>query len=254
MTEPAAGHEEWPDYEGPEGARLRAEASALGARRSALFDEATAKRNAGDVAAANALVREAQEAGREMEARNAAAAEAIARYNNEAKGKGDDFLDLHGLREAEAVALLRQRLARLRAKPAGTVTALELIPGAGHHSAPGKQKLMAAAQAVLKEEQLSYKELTVGSMMVEVVGTGEAAKAAPVEEAKKPEAAEERVKPAAEAAPKKDVKKPEAAADAVKPAAEAGPKERTKKSEADASKEKKKKEKKSKICKCCSIM
>lgn len=58
--------QENPDYEGPVGARLRREANALGDKRGRLFDEATAKRNAGDHAAANELVKEGKKAGEDM--------------------------------------------------------------------------------------------------------------------------------------------------------------------------------------------
>ncbi|KEG07143.1 Smr domain containing protein, partial [Trypanosoma grayi] len=109
--------QENPDYEGPVGARLRKEANALGDKRSKLFDEATAKRNAGDHEAANALAQEAKDAGTKMEEKHREAAAAIARYNNEEKGKGDEYFDMHGLHKEEAMTELQSRLERLRARP-----------------------------------------------------------------------------------------------------------------------------------------
>ncbi|ESL10297.1 hypothetical protein TRSC58_01973 [Trypanosoma rangeli SC58] len=167
--------QENPDYEGAVGARLRKKADALATKRAELFDKATAKRNAGDVEAANKLVEEAQEAGRQMDEKNKAAAAAIAEHNNEAKGKGDNYFDMHGLRKEEAMSMLQSCVERLKAKPNGTVTELQLIPGAGHHSAPGKQALKAATEAYLNAEGIPFKAVSAGSLMASVTGTGEAA-------------------------------------------------------------------------------
>ncbi|EKF38257.1 hypothetical protein MOQ_001543 [Trypanosoma cruzi marinkellei] len=172
--------QEKPDYEGPVGAKLRREADVLGARRSKLFDEATARRNEGDAQAAHKLVEEAKEVGRQMEEKNKEAAAAIAHYNNEGKGKGDDYFDMHGLRKEEAMTMLQSRVQRLRAKPSGIVTEFEVITGAGHHSAPGKKQLLKAATVTyLKAENIPFTEVSAGSLMATVIGTGEAAVAAP---------------------------------------------------------------------------
>lgn len=164
--------QENPDYEGPEGARLRQEANALGDKRSKLFDEATSRRSAGDHDGANRLAEEAKRAGEEMHARNKEAAVAIAKFNNEDKGKGDDYFDMHGLREEEAMELLKERLAVLEAKPRGTVTDFEVIPGAGHHSAPGGQKLKGATEALLKEKGYAYESVSAGSIVGKIPGNG----------------------------------------------------------------------------------
>ncbi|RNF04106.1 hypothetical protein TraAM80_05341 [Trypanosoma rangeli] len=176
--------QEHPDYEGAVGARLRKKADALAAKRAELLDKATAKRNAGYVDAANKLVEEAKEAGRRMDEKNKAAAAAIAEHNNEAKGKGDDYFDMHGLRKEEAMTMLQSCVERLKAKPNGTVTELQLIPGAGHHSAPGKQALKAATEAYLNAEGIPFKAVSAGSLMASVIGTGEAAAAAAMKEDK----------------------------------------------------------------------
>ncbi|EPY37993.1 hypothetical protein AGDE_05940 [Angomonas deanei] len=191
-------NQENPDYEGPEGARLRKEANELGDKRGKLFDEATAKRNAGDHDASNKLVAEAKAAGEQMEAKHKEAARAIAKYNNEDKGKGEDYFDMHGLREEEAMDLLKERIAVLEAKPTGTVTDFEVIPGAGHHSAPGQQKLKGATEDYIKEKGYPYEEASAGSFLVKVPGGGEGtaadaaaagAAAVPVEVAEGEEAA-----------------------------------------------------------------
>jgi DNA-nicking Smr family endonuclease len=228
-------NQEHPDYEGPEGARLRAEANALGDKRSKLFDEATKKREAGDHAAANALVAEGKQAGEEMQARHHAAAVAIAKYNNEDKGKGEDYFDMHGLREEEAMEMLKERVARLEAKPEGTVTDFEVIPGAGHHSAPGAQKLKGATEAFLREKGYTYEAVSAGSFLVKVPATGEAVISAPEEgDRKKP-----KVEP-----------KPKAPAAAEKKPVEPTKKEGNKKDKKDRDKDKKKKEKNKSCCSC----
>ncbi|RNF18864.1 Smr domain containing protein [Trypanosoma cruzi] len=199
--------QENPEYEGPVGAKLRREADALGARRSKLFDEATARRNEGDAQAAHKLVEEAKEVGRQMEEKNKEAAAAIAHYNNEGKGKGDDYFDMHGLRKEEAMTMLQFRVQRLRAKPSGTVTEFELITGAGHHSAPGKKQLLKAATvAYLQGEGIPFTEVSAGSLMATIIGTGEAAVAAPTATAV-----------AADTAARRNEKKAAASASASKP-------------------------------------
>lgn len=205
-------NQESPDYEGPDGARLRKEANDAGDRRSKLFDEATAKRNAGDHEGANKLVAEAKASGEVMEQKHREASRAIAKYNNEDKGKGDDYFDMHGLHEEEAMEMLKERVAVLEAKPAGTVTDFEVIPGAGHHSAPGKQKLKGATEAYLKEKKFVYEEASAGSFVVKVPGTGAEAPAKKTkteEDAATPAVGVEPVPAAAPAAEPPAAKKPE---------------------------------------------
>ncbi|KAG5472176.1 hypothetical protein CUR178_02852 [Leishmania enriettii] len=165
--------QENPDYEGPEGALLRKEANNLGHKRSTLFDEATKRREAGDHESANKLVALAKQAGEDMQACHRKAAAAIARYNNEEKGKGEDFFDMHGLRLEEAMEMLKARMARLEEKPEGTMTEFELIPGAGHHSAPGAQKLKGATLEYVASKGYAYEEVNAGTLLVKVPGLGE---------------------------------------------------------------------------------
>lgn len=272
-------NQENPDYEGEEGARLRQEANALGDKRSKLFDEATAKREAGDHDGAAALVAEAKQAGEEMQARHRAAATAIAHHNNEAKGKGEAYFDMHGLREEEAMAELQTRVAALEAKPTGTVTDFEVIPGAGHHSAPGAQKLKGATEAYFKERGFAYEAVNAGTFSVKVPGTGEGVVSAPEEgDRKKPKveaetpkapaaaatpaaapaaaaaAAAETPTPAAPAAPKPaaaaEAKKAEAAAEKKPEAAAKKPEDAANKAKDEKKDAKKKKEKGKSCCAC----
>ncbi|KAG5497722.1 hypothetical protein JKF63_03988 [Porcisia hertigi] len=165
-------NQENPDYEGPEGARLRKKANELGDKRSRLFGEATKMREAGDHEGAKKLVAEGKEAGEAMHALHQQAAAAIAQYNNEAKGKGEDYFDMHGLREEEAMEMLKVRMARLEAKEKNVTTNFEVIPGAGHHSAPGAQKLKDATIKLLKSKGYSYEEVDAGTLLVKVPGSG----------------------------------------------------------------------------------
>ncbi|KPA74522.1 putative mitochondrial hypothetical protein [Leptomonas pyrrhocoris] len=241
-------NQENPDYEGPEGSRLRAEANALGDKRSKLYDEATKKREGGDHEGANKLVKEGKKAGEEMQARHREAAAAIAKFNNEDKGKGEEYFDMHGLHEDEAMEMLKERVAKLEAKPEGTVTEFEVIPGAGHHSAPGAQKLKGATEAFLKEKGFDYEAVNAGTFMAKIPGTGEAIVSAPEEG--------DRKKPKVEEAPKADEKpkaeqKPASSepADKKKPE-EAAAKKKDDKAK-DADKEDKKKKEKGKSCCAC---
>lgn len=237
-------NQENPDYEGPEGARLRGEANALGDKRSQLFDAATKKREAGDHEGANALTAEAKAAGEEMAERHRAAAAAIARFNNEEKGKGEEYFDMHGLREEEAMTELQARVARLEAKPEGTVTDFEVIPGAGHHSAPGAQKLKAATEAYLKERGFAYEAVNAGTFLAKVPGTGEAIVSAPEEGDRKKPKVEEPAPKVPEPQPAAVAEKPEAAAAAEKKSEAAAAEKKTeaaaaeKKSEAAAAEKK----------------
>lgn len=162
-----------PDYEGADGRRLRDEAQHYAEERSRLFDAATAHREKGDHKTANKLVEEAKEMGEKMKEKNREAAEAILYYNNGAKGMGVNYLDLHGLREEEAMQYLLERTERLEAEtPAGTTVDFEVIPGAGHHSGPGGQKLKSATERFFKSRQIPYEAINVGAFMAHIEGQG----------------------------------------------------------------------------------
>ncbi|CAJ1991490.1 Smr domain containing protein [Leishmania donovani] len=159
-----------PDYEGPCGARLRKEADELGQKRSKLFEEATKMREAGDHEGANKLVAMAKKAGEDMKARHREAALAIAKHNNEEKGKGQNYFDMHGLHLEEAIEMLKVRMDKLEEKPVGSTTEFEVIPGAGHHSAPGTQKLRRATLEYVQLKGYPYEEVNAGAFLVKVPG------------------------------------------------------------------------------------
>lgn len=165
-----------PDYEGPRGALLRREADECAHERSRLFDAATAKRESGDHKAANALVEQAKEMGDRMKEKNREAAAAILQYNNGDKGFGDDYLDLHGLREEEAMDFLYARVEHLeRTHIIGSTVDFTVIPGAGHHSGPGGQKLKSATERYLKTKKIPFEIVNEGQLLAKVPGTAAAA-------------------------------------------------------------------------------
>ena len=174
-----------PDYEGPEGKRLRAEADSYGDQRTEKSKAADAAFAAGKKDEGHALMKEAKELGEKMHATHKLAAAAIVKNRND--GKGETYLDLHGLRTEEALEVTNDRLNTLEQKPEGVDTDLELIPGAGHHSAPGKVALKPACEELLKKRSIAFEEASAGSFNVHVKGKGNkvavAASAAPAEPA-----------------------------------------------------------------------
>jgi len=84
-----------PDYAGPEGNKLREEAQKFAEERGKCFDESKIAFEAGEKGKAKELSEKGKEAGRNMEDTNKRAAEVILKYRND--GKGDNYLDLHGL-------------------------------------------------------------------------------------------------------------------------------------------------------------
>ena len=91
------------------------------------------------------------------------------------------------MRTEEAFGGDHDRLNTLEQKPEGVDTDLELIPGAGHHSAPGKVALKPACEELLKKRSIAFEEASAGSFNVHVKGKGNkvavAASAAPAEPA-----------------------------------------------------------------------
>ena len=158
-----------PDYAGPEGDRLRADAEAHARARSRLMAEADACFNAEppDRERGHALAAEAKAEGERMREANRAAAAAILRHRN--GGRGERYLDLHGLLVEEAVRATTERLDALAL--AGGGGELELVPGAGHHSAGGKAAIKPAVEALLQERALEYEE-HVGTLKVHLARAG----------------------------------------------------------------------------------
>lgn len=114
-----------PDYEGEEGKRLRAEAQTCYDERSRCFDEKQAAFDAGEKDKGHALQKEANEWGEKAKATTQEAAVAILAFNND--GKGDMFIDFHGLKVDEAVGFLKARLAAVGASADGE-RIMEVMP------------------------------------------------------------------------------------------------------------------------------
>ena len=156
-----------PDYTGPEGSRLRDEAQAAAEKRSRLMDEASACFDAGDKSKGHELQAEAKEAGEEMKRANAAAAEAIIAFNNDPAEHGNLYLDLHGLLLEEAMKAVETKLAAMQELSKDGDVVMELITGAGHHSAAGKgPAIKPAVEASLKEKGLIFEAKSAGSFTV----------------------------------------------------------------------------------------
>mmetsp|Transcript_24223 Transcript_24223/g.60932 ORF Transcript_24223/g.60932 Transcript_24223/m.60932 type:complete len:260 (+) Transcript_24223:209-988(+) len=146
-----------PDYEGEAGKLLRAKADEYAAHMetaAAAKDEAF---NNGDKAGGHARLEEVKEWQRKMHEANKQAAAAIFQHRN--AGKGDRYMDFHGLRKQEALDLLEERLAVVSS---GT---LELVPGAGHHSNAGGAVLKPAIIGLLKQKNISFEERNAGTLL-----------------------------------------------------------------------------------------
>ena len=90
-----------PDYEGEEGKKWRAEAQRCYDERSRLKTLQQEAFDAGDHEKGHAMIAEAKQSGEDAVAANSKAAAAVFSYNND--GKGDMYIDLHGLRVDEVV-------------------------------------------------------------------------------------------------------------------------------------------------------
>lgn len=155
-----------PDYCGPEGNRLRKKADDFGDERSRLHKAADAAFDSGDKGQGHALMAEAKLAGEQMHATHAEAAKEILRHRNE--GKGDRYLDLHGLRVEEAMSATKEKLDTLLAMQGNKAIDLELIPGAGHHS-KGEPLIKIAVEKELKERKLQYEAKNAGTFIVSIL-------------------------------------------------------------------------------------
>ena len=148
-----------PDYEGSEGRKWREEAD----RCAQMVEECAKEKDAlfekGDKRGGHKKLVEVKEYQRKMHEANGKAAEAI--FNNRNKGKGDRYMDFHGLRKQEALDILETKMSALKGK-GGDV---ELIPGAGHHS-QGAAVLKPAMLGFLKKEGLKYEEQSAGVFLV----------------------------------------------------------------------------------------
>lgn len=150
---------EHPDYEGEEGHKWREEADRCAKKAEECAKEKDDLFAKGDKKAAHEKLDEVKDWQRKMHEANEKAAEAI--FDNRNKGKGDRYLDFHGLRKKEAMSILEKKMAELKGK-GGDV---ELIPGAGHHS-EGAAVLKPAVIDYLKQHGLKYEEKNAGDLLV----------------------------------------------------------------------------------------
>ena len=143
-----------PDYEGPEGKRLREVAQAHAETRSRLMREADTLFRNNDHDSGHAMMKDAKAAGETMHAANAAAAKAIIAHRND--GRGFYYLDLHGLLVDEAIQATEKRLDALQATSDKGDNRFEVITGSGRHSAQGSAKILPAIKNLLDERGLRF--------------------------------------------------------------------------------------------------
>lgn len=160
----AAPAEDNPDYCGPEGNRLRDEANKYGDERSKLFEASKKAFEENDKKKAKELSDQGKEAGRKMEEAHKKAAEVILHYRND--GKGEAYLDLHGLHLDEAMSALSKKLSELQVANKGTIF-FECIPGAGHHSS-GHAIIKPKVIEELSKRKLPFEEKNAGTLMVTI--------------------------------------------------------------------------------------
>ena len=153
-----------PDYEGKGGRKWRAEADRCAQMAEEVAKEKDALFDAGDKAGGHQKLAEVKEWQRKMHEANAKAAEEIFLNRNAGKNyRGEMVMDFHGLRKAEAIAVLEKRLDKLLGKKAKGE--LELIPGAGNHSGGGGAVLKPAIVKVLREKKIKFEEKNKGSIV-----------------------------------------------------------------------------------------
>mmetsp|Transcript_32921 Transcript_32921/g.93319 ORF Transcript_32921/g.93319 Transcript_32921/m.93319 type:complete len:282 (-) Transcript_32921:147-992(-) len=146
-----------PDYEGAKGKELRAKAEEYAQKMEECAKEKDALFDKGDKDGGHAKLAEVKEWQKKMHEANAEAAVAI--FEDRNAGKGDRYMDFHGLRKQEAVDILEKRLETLQGGE------LELIPGAGHHSS-GAAVLKPAIEQLLKAKGLKFEEKNAGTLVV----------------------------------------------------------------------------------------
>jgi hypothetical protein len=161
---------EHPDYEGQAGHALREKAEGLRVRAEAVFKEKDACFNRGDKAGGRAKLAEGKAHQQQMhEANDKAALEIFAHRN---KGRGELYMDFHGLYKNEALKLIQDRLTSLAvgtSVPLGHGNRqLELVPGAGKHSGVGGAVLKPAIEQLLRERGLKYEMKNAGDLLVTI--------------------------------------------------------------------------------------
>ena len=124
--------EEFPDYCGEEGNKLRLQAQRIVEERSQLINESQQCYKNNEKGKAKELSEKSKILGLKIEEINKQAAEVILNYRN--KGHDENYLDLHGLYLEEALKIFRERLELLQKKNLNYEIIFEVITGAGNHS------------------------------------------------------------------------------------------------------------------------
>jgi hypothetical protein len=176
QIEAIIAHQANPDYEGEEGRALRHKAAEFAAARSLTMKEADAAFSANDKQKGHELLQQAKHLGEEMRQANVDAARAILTFNN--TGNSDGVIDLHGLRADEAVDAVKARLNHLAAAgiksdstaAAASVTALDIICGAGLHTKAGQPvALMPAVEKHLRENNFVFAKRGAATLVVNLI-------------------------------------------------------------------------------------
>lgn len=148
------------DYCGPEGNRLRAEAQAHYKKQHELKDQADAAFTANNKDEGHKLMAQSKEEHQKAEETDKKACATIIAHRND--GKGEFYLDLHGLQVKEAMGALEDKMNQLKGKHGE----FEVIPGAGKHSAAGGPKIKPEVEKYLKSKNLPYKDKNEGTFLV----------------------------------------------------------------------------------------
>ena len=155
--------EEFPDYCGEEGNKLRLQAQRIVEERSQLINESQQCYKNNEKGKAKELSEKSKILGLKIEEINKQAAEVILNYRN--KGHDENYLDLHGLYLEEALKIFRERLELLQKKNLNYEIIFEVITGAGNHS---KNKAVIKPKVIeeLQIRKLRYEEKNAGTLSV----------------------------------------------------------------------------------------
>uniref|UniRef100_A0A7S3YS31 Smr domain-containing protein n=2 Tax=Lotharella globosa TaxID=91324 RepID=A0A7S3YS31_9EUKA len=150
------------DYQGPEGKKYRALANQHAIKRSQLYEASHKAYARGDGKAAKTLADKAKAEGKMMKQCNQDAAEAIFKHRND--GKGDLFIDLHGLTVDEALGFLKERLEKFLHNDVDDK--LHCVTGAGNHSPGHLAKIKPAVKELVTKMKLKYEIENVGTYLI----------------------------------------------------------------------------------------
>jgi len=133
--------------------------------RNVCYEQATNAFLAGNKALAKELSRQGREAAAKMAAAHSGAAASI--FASRGGGRGG-VIDLHGLHVAEALALLRRELPRLRD---GGEPYARVLVGTGHHTVGSRtpSRLPVAVETFLHQERWRFSEPQSGCLEVKLL-------------------------------------------------------------------------------------